>query len=255
MEVLKITNLHKHFGKLHVLKGIDLSVARGEVVSVIGPSGSGKSTLLRCVNHLETAERGSIEISGAYLAKADGDGRSVYPKTAEIFKVVERVGMVFQNFNLFPHRSVLENLMEAPVYVKKVPKAEATEKALALLERVGLSDKKNNYPGQLSGGQQQRVAIARALATDPDLMLFDEPTSALDPELIGEVLRVIKDLAKEHITMLIVTHEMNFAAEISDRVAFMNEGQIIASGDPHSILKDPDNPRIQTFLRKITDRE
>jgi polar amino acid transport system ATP-binding protein len=255
MEVLKITNLHKRFGKLHVLRGIDLTVHRGEVVAVIGPSGSGKSTLLRCVNHLETAESGSIEISGAYLATAGEGGKAVYPRAAEIFKVVERVGMVFQNFNLFPHRSVLENLIEAPVYVKKLPKGEATEKALALLERVGLSDKKDNYPGQLSGGQQQRVAIARALATDPDLMLFDEPTSALDPELIGEVLRVIKDLAKEHITMLIVTHEMNFAAEIADKVIFMDEGQIIAAGDPQSILKAPDNPRIQAFLRKITDKE
>jgi polar amino acid transport system ATP-binding protein len=255
MEVLKIEKLHKYFGKLHVLRGIDLSVNRGEVVSVIGPSGSGKSTLLRCVDHLETAERGNIEIAGAFLAKADAEGKSVYPKAAEIQKIATSIGMVFQNFNLFPHRSVLENLIEAPLYVKKLSKEEATEKALALLARVGLSDKKDSYPGQLSGGQQQRVAIARALAMEPELMLFDEPTSALDPELIGEVLRVIKDLAKEHITMLIVTHEMNFAAEISDRVIFMDEGQIIAEGDPHDILKNPDNPRIQTFLHKIIERE
>ncbi|MDR1067902.1 MAG: amino acid ABC transporter ATP-binding protein [Clostridiales Family XIII bacterium] len=255
MEVLKIEKLHKYFGKLHVLRGIDLSVNRGEVVSVIGPSGSGKSTLLRCVDHLETAERGSIEIAGSFLAKADAEGKSVYPSAAEIQQIATSIGMVFQNFNLFPHRSVLENLIEAPVYVKKLSKDEATEKALALLARVGLSDKKDSYPGQLSGGQQQRVAIARALAMEPELMLFDEPTSALDPELIGEVLRVIKDLAKEHITMLIVTHEMNFAAEISDRVIFMDEGQIIAEGDPHGILQNPDNPRIQTFLHKIIDRE
>jgi polar amino acid transport system ATP-binding protein len=255
MEILKIEKLHKHFGELHVLKGIDLSVNRGKVVSVIGPSGSGKSTLLRCVDYLEKAECGSIEIAGKYLAHADANNYSVYPKSAEIHQIVESVGMVFQNFNLFPHRSVLENLIEAPVHVKKIPKSEATEKALALLARVGLSDKKDSYPGQLSGGQQQRVAIARALAMEPELMLFDEPTSALDPELIGEVLRVIKDLAREHITMLIVTHEMNFAAEISDRVIFMDEGQIIAAGAPADILHNPDNPRIQTFLRKITDRE
>jgi polar amino acid transport system ATP-binding protein len=254
MEVLKIEKLHKHFGELHVLKGIDLSVNRGEVVSVIGPSGSGKSTLLRCVDHLEKAERGSIEIAGKYLARMGENNYSVYAKSSEIQQIVESVGMVFQSFNLFPHRSVLENLMEAPVHVKKIPKSEATEKALALLARVGLSDKKDSYPGQLSGGQQQRVAIARALAMEPELMLFDEPTSALDPELIGEVLRVIKDLAKEHITMLIVTHEMNFAAEISDRVIFMDEGQIIATGNPADILHTPDNPRIQTFLRKITDK-
>jgi len=251
MNIVEVEKLHKYFGKLHVLRGIDLSVSRGEVVSVIGPSGSGKSTLLRCLNHLETAEQGSICIDGEYIAKAAPDGKAVYPSHAEVLKISRKLGMVFQEFNLFPHRSVLENIIEAPVYVKNIPKDKAIEKALPLLERVGLSEKKDVYPCQLSGGQKQRVAIARALAMDPEIMLFDEPTSALDPELIGEVLRVIKDLADEHITMLIVTHEMNFAAEISDRVIFMDEGQIVAEGNPHEILLEPENLRLKTFLQKI----
>jgi polar amino acid transport system ATP-binding protein len=255
MEIVRVEGLHKYFGKLHVLRGIDLSVSRGEVVSIIGPSGSGKSTFLRCLNHLETAERGSIEIDGEFIARADESGRAVYPPSREALRMSSLFGMVFQSFNLFPHKSVIENLTEAPIYVKRVPKAEAEEKARALLDRVGLSDKENDYPFSLSGGQQQRVAIARALAMDPEIMLFDEPTSALDPELIGEVLRVIKDLAKEKITMLIVTHEMNFAAEISDRVLFMDEGRIIAEGAADEIFENSDNPRIKAFLSKIVGRE
>jgi polar amino acid transport system ATP-binding protein len=255
VEIVRVEGLHKYFGKLHVLRGIDMSVSRGEVVSVIGPSGSGKSTLLRCLNHLETAERGSIEIDGAYIARADESGRAVYPPNREALKTSSLFGMVFQNFNLFPHKSVIENLIEAPIHVKRVPKAEAEAKARALLKRVGLLEKENDYPFSLSGGQQQRVAIARALAMDPEIMLFDEPTSALDPELIGEVLRVIKDLAKERITMLIVTHEMRFAAEISDRILFMDEGCIIAEGGAEEILENPNNPRIQAFLSKVISHE
>ena len=254
MGIVEVRNLHKYFDKLHVLRGIDFTVEKGEVTSIIGPSGSGKSTLLRCLNHLETAEKGSICIGGEYIAREDQSGRAVYPSGPEVLKISSKLGMVFQSFNLFPHRSVLENLIEAPVCVKKIPRDQAIEKALKLLARVGLSDKKDDYPFQLSGGQQQRVAIARALAMDPEIMLFDEPTSALDPELIGEVLKVIKDLADEHITMLIVTHEMNFAAEISDRVIFMDEGQILASGTPDEVLHAPDNTRIQAFLSKIVFR-
>jgi len=254
MNIVEVENLHKYFDKLHVLRGIDLTVGRGEVVSIIGPSGSGKSTLLRCLNHLETAEQGSICIGGDYIARADSGGKAIYPTNAEVLKISRKLGMVFQSFNLFPHRSVMENIIEAPVFVKNMEKEQAIEKALILLERVGLSEKKDDYPNQLSGGQQQRVAIARALAMDPEIMLFDEPTSALDPELIGEVLRVIKDLAREEMTMLIVTHEMNFASEISDRVIFMDEGQILAEGSPQEILHSPENQRIQTFLSKIVFR-
>jgi polar amino acid transport system ATP-binding protein len=255
VEIVRVEGLHKYFGKLHVLRGIDLSLSRGEVVSVIGPSGSGKSTLLRCLNHLETAERGSIEIDGVDIARADSDGKAIYPPNREVLKTSSLFGMVFQNFNLFPHKSVIENLIEAPVYVKGVARAEAEDKARALLRRVGLIEKENDYPFSLSGGQQQRVAIARALAMDPEIMLFDEPTSALDPELIGEVLSVIKDLAREKITMLIVTHEMNFAAEISDRILFMDEGRIIAEGGAAEIMENPDNPRIRAFLSKVVGRE
>ncbi|MDR1028493.1 MAG: amino acid ABC transporter ATP-binding protein [Clostridiales Family XIII bacterium] len=251
MEIVKATNLHKYFGKLHVLKGVDFHADKGEIISVIGPSGSGKSTLLRLLNHLETADRGSIRIDGQYIAKENAEGRSEYISGKETLKICRRLGMVFQSFNLFPHMSVTENLMEAPVMVSGVSKAVAAEKAESLLEKVGLTDKRDAYPGQLSGGQQQRVAIARALAMDPEIMLFDEPTSALDPELIGEVLNVIKNLAAEKITMIIVTHEMNFAREISDRVLFMDGGVIVAGGTPDDILVNPDHQRIRDFLRKI----
>ncbi|MDR1778555.1 MAG: amino acid ABC transporter ATP-binding protein [Clostridiales Family XIII bacterium] len=249
--MVQAKGLHKFFGKLHVLKGVDLSVNAGQIVSVIGPSGSGKSTLLRLLNHLETADKGSISIDGEYICQENEWGQSVYRPGKEVLRICSRLGMVFQNFNLFPHRSVLENLCEAPVHVKGVDAKEAEAHGLELLEKVGLSEKRDAYPGQLSGGQQQRVAIARALAMDPEIMLFDEPTSALDPELIGEVLSVIKNLAAENTTMIIVTHEMNFAREISDRVIFMDDGQILADDDPERIFVSPDHPRILAFLDKI----
>ena len=250
-EIIKVENLHKSFHSLHVLKGIDFEVKKGEIVSVIGPSGSGKSTLLRCLNHLETADKGSISFGGNYIAKADSTGKAVYKKTKEILAICSRLGMVFQNFNLFPHKSVMENIIEAPVMVKGQPKREAEANALELLDKVGLLDKKDAYPNQLSGGQKQRVAIARALAMEPEIMLFDEPTSALDPELIGEVLQVIKKLAEERMTMVIVTHEMNFAREISDRIIFMDDGQVVVDGVPDDIFVNPEHPRIKTFLNKV----
>ncbi|MDR0570527.1 MAG: amino acid ABC transporter ATP-binding protein [Clostridiales Family XIII bacterium] len=252
--MIRVENLHKRFGKLNVLKGIDLTVSRGEIVSVIGPSGSGKSTLLRCLNHLEAADRGSISFEGEFIAQADKNGNAVYKKSKEVLAVCSRLGMVFQNFNLFPHKTALENLMEAPLTVKKADKAETERKAMELLAKVGLTDKKDSYPGQLSGGQQQRVAIARALAMEPEIMLFDEPTSALDPELIGEVLEVIKQLAAESMTMVIVTHEMGFAREISDRVIFMDDGRIVAEGAPDDIFVNPEHPRVKAFLGKVISR-
>lgn len=251
-EIIRIEHLHKNFGTLEVLKGIDLSVRKGEIVTIIGPSGSGKSTLLRCMNHLEKADRGSISIDGQYIGKAEGaDGKTVYQSNKQILAICSRLGMVFQNFNLFPHKSVMENLMEAPVKVKKMKKEEVAAVSRELLQKVGLLDKQDAYPSQLSGGQKQRVAIARALAMQPEIMLFDEPTSALDPELIGEVLQVIKKLAEEHMTMVIVTHEMNFARDISDRVIFMEKGEIVAQGTPEEILVNPQLPRLQTFLNKV----
>lgn len=250
-EIIKVENLHKSFHSLHVLKGIDLEVKKGEIVSIIGPSGSGKSTLLRCLNHLEVADKGSISFEGQYIAKADSTGKAIYKNNKEVLAICSSLGMVFQNFNLFPHKSVMQNIIEAPVMVKGISKKAAEAKAVELLDKVGLLDKKDAYPNQLSGGQKQRVAIARALAMEPEIMLFDEPTSALDPELIGEVLQVIKNLAEERMTMVIVTHEMNFAREISDRVIFMDDGQIVASGVPDDIFVNPEHPRIQTFLNKV----
>lgn len=250
-EIVKVENLHKGFKNLEVLKGINLTVNKGEIVSIIGPSGAGKSTLLRCLNHLEVADKGSICIEGKYIAQADAGGKAVYKSNKEVLHICRDIGMVFQNFNLFPHKSVTENIMEAPVVVKGKSKEEAKKKAEELLGKVGLQDKAEAYPNQLSGGQKQRVAIARALAMDPELMLFDEPTSALDPELIGEVLQVIKKLAEERMTMIIVTHEMNFAREISDRIIFMDDGQIVVDGVPDDIFVNPDHPRIQTFLNKV----
>jgi polar amino acid transport system ATP-binding protein len=250
-EIIRVENLHKSFHSLHVLKGINFSVSKGEIVSVIGPSGSGKSTLLRCLNHLEVADKGSISFEGNYIAKADASGKAVYKSSKEVLAICSSLGMVFQNFNLFPHKSVLQNITEAPVMVKGKSKEEAEAKAMELLEKVGLTEKKDAYPNQLSGGQKQRVAIARALAMEPDIMLFDEPTSALDPELIGEVLQVIKNLAEERMTMIIVTHEMNFAREISDRIIFMDDGQIVVDGVPDDIFVNPEHPRIKTFLNKV----
>jgi ABC-type polar amino acid transport system ATPase subunit len=236
-----VINLHKSFGKLEVLKGINLNVKQKEVVCVIGPSGSGKSTLLRCVNLLETPTSGTIVVNGNEITD---------PKV-DINKVREEVGMVFQRFNLFPHKTSLENVSMAPIKVKGMSKEAATEKAKALLKKVGLSDKEDVYPDSLSGGQQQRVAIARALAMEPKIMLFDEPTSALDPEMVGEVLSVMKDLANEGMTMMVVTHEMGFAREVGDRVVFMDEGLLVEEGLPKEIFDNPQQERTKSFLSKI----
>lgn len=238
--MISIKNLHKKFGKLHVLKGIDATIREKEVVVIIGPSGSGKSTLLRCINYLEEPSEGEIIVDGIPLTSQ-----------ANINKVREEVGMVFQRFNLFPHMSVLENITLAPMKVRKMSKSEAERVALDLLEKVGLSDKANAYPEQLSGGQQQRVAIARALAMKPKVMLFDEPTSALDPEMINEVLDVMKTLAKEGMTMAVVTHEMGFAREVGDRVIFMDEGRIVEEGTPEHFFNAAKEERTKTFLSKI----
>ena len=251
MSMIEVKGLKKSFGSLEVLKGIDFHVDRGEIVSIIGPSGSGKSTLLRCLNHLETCEYGSISFNGEYIAKCDGNMKSIYAPKKEILKICAKEGMVFQNFYLFPHKSVIENIIEAPVIVKGISVKEAQDKARVLLNKVGLSDKEKAYPYQLSGGQKQRVAIARALAMEPEVMLFDEPTSALDPELIEEVLRVIKELAEENMTMIIVTHEMGFAKEISDRIIFMADGIIVEEGKPEELFVNPKNQRTKAFLAKF----
>jgi ABC-type polar amino acid transport system ATPase subunit len=239
--IITVRDLHKRFGDLKVLKGIDNEVAETEVVCVIGPSGSGKSTFLRCLNYLEKFDAGEVSICGHTL------GRS---KT-NLNLVRQDVGMVFQSFNVFPHKSVLDNITLAPTKVAKVPKKEARERAVALLEKVGLSDKADVYPGKLSGGQQQRVAIARALAMEPRVMLFDEPTSALDPETVGEVLGVMKSLAEEGMTMMVVTHEMGFAREVADRVIFMDGGLIVEEGPPGQIFSRPQHERTQAFLSKV----
>ncbi len=240
-EKVKIINLHKYFDKLEVLRGIDMTVSEGEVVCLIGASGSGKSTLLRCLNRLEESTSGDIFV----------DGYKISDKKIDINKVRENIGMVFQQFNLFAHMSVLKNIMFAPVELKKMTKAQAKEKALELLRRVGLEDKADVYPHQLSGGQKQRVAIARALAMNPDIMLFDEPTSALDPEMVGEVLEVMKELAAEGMTMVVVTHEMGFAREVADRVLFMDEGVICEQGTPEQIFNNPQQERTKDFLGKV----
>ena len=237
-EKVKVRNLVKHFDKLEVLNGIDLTVTEGEVVCIIGPSGSGKSTLLRCLNKLEEPTGGEIIVDDAVVTD----------KKTNINKVRENIGMVFQSFNLFSNFTVLENIMFAPVELKKMTKAQARTKAMELLARVGLADKANAYPHQLSGGQQQRVAIARSLAMNPDIMLFDEPTSALDPEMVGEVLAVMKELAAAGMTMIVVTHEMGFARDVADRVIFMADGVIVEEGTPEEIFTDPQNPRTKEFL-------
>ncbi|GGD25975.1 amino acid ABC transporter ATP-binding protein [Pontibacillus salipaludis] len=239
--MITVKDLHKSFGKTEVLKGIDAKVEESEVVCVIGPSGSGKSTFLRCLNLLEEVTSGEIEIDGDVLTD---------PKV-DINAVRSQVGMVFQHFNLFPHKTVLENISLAPIKVKGLSKSEADKEGQALLDKVGLGDKANVYPESLSGGQKQRVAIARSLAMNPKVMLFDEPTSALDPELVGDVLQVMKDLAVEGMTMVVVTHEMGFAREVGDRVLFMDEGIIMEEGSPSQIFDNPQNPRTQSFLSKI----
>ena len=238
---IHVTNLKKNFGKLEVLKDISVDVQEGEVVVLLGPSGSGKSTLLRCLNQLETATSGKIII----------DGHDVTDKHTDINKVRENIGMVFQHFNLFNHLTVLDNMILAPVHLKLMNKEEARTEALRLLERVGLADKADAFPSQLSGGQKQRVAIARALEMKPDIMLFDEPTSALDPEMVGEVLAVMKELARDGMTMVVVTHEIGFAREVADRVIFMEGGYIVEQGTPEEVINNPKEPRTIDFLRKV----
>lgn len=241
MEKLKVTNLKKSYGDLEVLKSIDLQVKEGEVVCLIGPSGSGKSTLLRCLNMLEEVTGGEVIVNNVKLTD----------KNTDINKVRENIGMVFQHFNLFPNLNILDNITLAPVELKKATKEQAKETALKLLDRVGLKDKAKANPANLSGGQKQRVAIARALAMNPDIMLFDEPTSALDPEMVGEVLAVIKQLAQEGMTMVIVTHEMGFAKEVADRVIFMDNGYIVEQGSPQEVFGNPKNERTKDFLNKV----
>lgn len=238
---IHVTNLKKNFGKLEVLKDISMDVSEGEVVVLLGPSGSGKSTFLRCLNQLETATAGQILV----------DGHDVTDKHTDINKVRQNIGMVFQHFNLFNHLTVMDNMTLAPVHLKVMTKDEARKKAMELLTRVGLADKAEAFPSQLSGGQKQRVAIARALAMKPDIMLFDEPTSALDPEMVGEVLAVMKELAKEGMTMVVVTHEIGFAREVADRVVFMEGGYIVEQGTPEEVLAHPKEPRTIDFLSKV----
>ncbi|USK68096.1 amino acid ABC transporter ATP-binding protein [Peribacillus frigoritolerans] len=237
--MIRIRNLNKSYGNLHVLKDIDMKVLDSDVVCLIGPSGSGKSTLLRCLNYLEKKDSGQILI----------EGTEINPGTHDINKIREKVGMVFQHFYLFPHMTVLENVIEAPTHVKKVPKAQAIEEAKALLAKVGLSEKADVYPSKLSGGQKQRVAIARALAMKPDILLFDEPTSALDPELVGEVLATMKELALEGMTMVVVTHEMSFAREVGDWIVFMHNGRVVESGPPKEFFTNPKEERTKEFLQ------
>ncbi|MBF8192459.1 amino acid ABC transporter ATP-binding protein [Nonomuraea sp. K274] len=243
--------VRKHFGQLEVLKGIDLDVQPGEVVVVLGPSGSGKSTFLRCVNHLETIDGGAIHVDGDLIGFESSGGKVRHLRKREITRQRTEIGMVFQQFNLFPHFTVLQNVIEAPVGVRGEPREQARERAHALLRRVGLEDKAGSYPRQLSGGQQQRVAIARALAMRPKLMLFDEPTSALDPELVGEVLAVMKGLAEDGLTMIVVTHEIGFAREVADRVVFMDGGVVVESGTPAEVLDNPSSPRTKAFLSRV----
>lgn len=250
MNKIKAQNIWKKFNKLEVLKGIDLEVNEGEVVAVIGPSGGGKSTLLRCLNKLETVDRGSITIDGEVLCRDTASGTE-YVNKNDVRRVVCKMGMVFQQFNLFPHMTVLQNLIEAPVNVQKRDKAQVIKEAEALLAKVGLSDKRDEYPRKLSGGQQQRVAIARALAMKPSIMLFDEPTSSLDPELTGEVLKTMRELAEEKMTMVVVTHEMGFAREVATKVVFMADGYVQAQGTPADIFDNPQNERLKAFLNVI----
>jgi polar amino acid transport system ATP-binding protein len=252
--MIEIEGLHKHFGPLHVLRGINLSVAVGEVVCIIGPSGSGKSTLLRCINHLEVAEQGRIRIDGELVYRDEIEGRFRAHSNRAIAAVRAQVGMVFQQFNLFPHLTVVGNIIEAPVHVLRKPKKDARRRALELLAQVGLADKAEAYPEELSGGQQQRVAIARALAMDPKAMLFDEVTSALDPELVAEVLAVMRDLARRGMTMLVVTHEMNFARQVASRVIFMDHGAIVEQDLPDRIFGAPREARTRDFLKTVLER-
>ena len=239
--LLQVRGLKKHFGHLEVLRGIGIDIHKGEVVAVIGPSGSGKSTFIRCLNRLEEPTAGEVIF----------EGQQINTKSADIDKIRQKIGMVFQNFNLFSNMTIMQNITAAPINVKKIPKDQAEERALKLLDRVGLKDKAAEYPVRLSGGQRQRVAIARALAMDPDILLFDEPTSALDPEMVGEVLNVMKELAEDGMTMVVVTHEMGFAREVSDRVIFIDQGVIQEENEPKEFFANPKNPRLKDFLNKV----
>lgn len=251
MKLLEINHCNKKFGDNEVLKDISLSVEEGQVVSIIGPSGSGKSTLLRCATLLETMDGGDLIYLGEYTAKADKTGKSVYGTKADLQKARQHFGLVFQNFNLFPHYSVLKNITEPPILIGKRPKDEVYAEARELLRKMGLADKEDAYPYQLSGGQQQRVSIARALAMKPKILFFDEPTSALDPELTGEILQVIKELAAEHMTMVIVTHEMSFARDVSDHIIFMDGGVIVEEGEPKELINNPKQERTKAFLSRF----
>jgi polar amino acid transport system ATP-binding protein len=245
----------KRFGRLEVLKGIDLEVQPGEVMCIIGPSGSGKSTFLRCINHLEKVDAGRLSVDGELVGYRQRGDKLYELKESEVAHKRREIGMVFQRFNLFPHKTALENVTEAPVQVKGVRRAAARENALQLLDRVGLAEKADNYPRQLSGGQQQRVAIARALAMQPKLMLFDEPTSALDPELVGDVLEVMRQLAKDGMTMVVVTHEMEFAREVADTAVFMDGGVVVEAGSPEELIRNPQHERTRTFLSRVLQQD
>ena len=250
MSFIEMKNIRKDFGKNTILHSVNMNLDKGQVISIIGPSGAGKSTLLRCLNHLEIIQGGSICVDGEYLAKEE-NGKVVYAPENEIRGILLRMGMVFQSFNLFPHMTVLDNILAAPIYVKGKKRAELLPLAETLLEKVGLSNKKDVYPGRLSGGQKQRVAIARALAMNPDIMLFDEPTSALDPELTREVLKTIQRLADENMTMAIVTHEMAFAKSVSDKILFMVDGKVEEEGTSEQIFENPQSERTKAFLKSI----
>ncbi|MFD0565243.1 amino acid ABC transporter ATP-binding protein [Kitasatospora saccharophila] len=249
--MVRAEGVHKSYGQVEVLKGIDLEVRQSEVFCLVGPSGSGKSTFLRCINHLEKINAGRLYVDGELVGYRQKGDRLHELRDREVALKRRDIGMVFQRFNLFPHMTALENVTEAPVQVKKEGRAAAKERAMALLERVGLADKAGNYPSQLSGGQQQRVAIARALAMEPKLMLFDEPTSALDPELVGDVLDVMRGLAEEGMTMIVVTHEMGFAREVGDALVFMDDGVVVESGHPRDVLGNPQHERTRAFLSKV----
>ncbi|MEV0409868.1 amino acid ABC transporter ATP-binding protein [Streptomyces sp. NPDC050448] len=249
--MVKAEGVHKSYGAAHILRGIDLEVAPREVFCLVGPSGSGKSTFLRCINHLERINSGRLSVDGELVGYRQKGDKLYELKDSEVAAQRREIGMVFQRFNLFPHMTAIENVMEAPIMVKGESKAVARERAVRLLDRVGLGDKGGNYPSQLSGGQQQRVAIARALAMEPKLMLFDEPTSALDPELVGDVLDVMRDLAESGMTMIVVTHEMGFAREVGDNLVFMDGGVVVESGHPREVLGNPQHDRTKAFLSKV----
>jgi polar amino acid transport system ATP-binding protein len=249
--MVEAADVHKSFGRVEVLRGIDLTVQPGEVACVIGPSGSGKSTFLRCINHLERIDAGQMRVNGELVGYREAGGKLYELRESEVARQRRDIGMVFQRFNLFPHMTAAENVMEAPRTVRREPRQAARKRAVELLDRVGLVEKCDSYPAQLSGGQQQRVAIARALAMEPRLMLFDEPTSALDPELVGEVLDVMRGLARDGMTMVVVTHEMGFAREVGDSLVFMDEGRVVEAGNPREVLTNPQHERTKSFLSKV----